>query len=121
MSSNGARKMTGRVRAAASQVGEVVADTGHSLVRFWCGAHQLNLVVAAIVGFFYDHNWYSTLRALIGYLRFQQNLVNEMRSKCSKVGTTRWILLRNVLPWFAKHRVHIIEYLAEKTLYASLL
>lgn len=113
-SSDGARNMTGRVRGIVSRVGECVADAGHCLTRFWCGAHQLDLVVSATVASFCDQNWYSTLTALIGYLRRQQNLVNEMRSKCPKVATTRWLSLGKVLPWFSKHRVRITSYLEEK-------
>ena len=113
-STDGARNMTGRVRGIVSRVGNCVDDAGHHLTRFWCGVHLLDLVVCSTVSSFCDETWYSTLTALIGYLRRQQNLVNEMRSKCPKVTTTRWLSLGNVLPWLAKHRTRIIAYLDDK-------
>jgi hypothetical protein len=61
-----------------------------------------------------DDNWYSTLTALIGYLRRQINLVKEMGSKCPKAAMTRWLALGKVLLWFAKHCARVMFYLEEK-------
>lgn len=76
-SSDGVRNLPGRVSGIFSRVSDVVSDSGHSLIYLWCGPDQLGLFVAAAVGSFYDHNWYSSLTALIGYVRHQQNLVNK--------------------------------------------
>ena len=112
--SDGARNMLGRVRGIVSRVSQCSTVAVHKLIRFWCDAHQLDLVIARRVSAYCDETWYGTLTALIGYLRRQQNLVNEMRTKCPKVATTRWLSLGKVLPWFARHRARIIEYLQEK-------
>jgi hypothetical protein len=106
--------MLGRVRGIVSRIAERSKAAGHTLIRFCCGAHQFDLVVSEVVQAFCDENWYSTLAALIGYLRRQINLVNEMESKCPKVAMTLWLSLGKVLPWFAKHRARVILYLDEK-------
>jgi hypothetical protein len=54
------------------------------LIRFWCGAHQFDLVVAEVVQVFCGENWYSTLTAMIGYLQRQKNLVNEIWKQLSE-------------------------------------
>lgn len=40
--------------------------------------------------------------------------MNEMRCKCPKIATNRWLSLENVLNWFAMHCVCIIDYLEKK-------
>lgn len=107
--------MPRRVRGIGSRAGECVDNAGHFLTRFWCGAHQLDLVVFATEAFFCGQNWYSRLTALISYLRRQQNLVNEMQGKCPKFATILWLSLGKELPWFAKHRIRINIYLEKKS------
>jgi hypothetical protein len=63
--------MLGRVRGIVSRIAE---RSGRTLIRFWCGAHQFDLVVSEVVQAFCDENWYSTLTALIGYLRRQMGI-----------------------------------------------
>lgn len=109
--SDGARIMTGRVRGIVTRVSNRVEQEGCHLIRFWCGAHQLDLVVQNVVSAYLNEEFYSMLTATIGYLRRQQNLVNEMKSKCPKVAATRWLSLGKVLPWFSTHRCRIIQYL----------
>lgn len=113
--SDGARNMTGRVRGIVSRVATAVeAHEGYRLLRFWCGAHQLDLVVQRTVSKFCGDEFYSSLTAVIGYLRRQQNLMSEMRGKCPKVAATRWLSLGKVLPWFVKHRTRVCAYLDQK-------
>ena len=66
--SDGARNMMGRVRGIVTRIAQRSADAGHKLIRFWCGAHQLDLVIARFVGEYCDASWYGTLTSLIGYL-----------------------------------------------------
>jgi hypothetical protein len=112
--SDGGRNMLGRARGIVTRIAERSNAAGPTLIRFWRGAHQFDLVVSEVVQACCDENWYSTLTALIGYLRRQINLVNEMGSKCPKVAVTRWVSLGKVLPWLAKHRTRVILYLDEK-------
>jgi hypothetical protein len=66
--SDGARSMLGRVRGIVTRIAERSNAFGHTVIQFWCGAHQFDLVVSAVVQAFCDENWYFTLTALIGYL-----------------------------------------------------
>jgi hypothetical protein len=74
--SDGVRNMLGRARGIVARIAQCSNAAGHTFIRFWYGAHHLDLVVARVVQAFRDNNWYSTLTALIGYLRRQINLVN---------------------------------------------
>lgn len=113
--SDGARNITGPVRGIITRAANRVGEEGCNLIRFWCGAHQLHLVVQNAAAAYCDSEFYTTPTGLIGYLRRQQNLVNEMRSKCPTVATTRWLFLVRVLNWIENHRDRITSYLHEKT------
>jgi hypothetical protein len=65
--SDGARNMLGRSRGIVARIAQRSNAAGHTFIRFWCGAHQLDLVVAKVVQAFCGDDWYSTLTALIGY------------------------------------------------------
>ena len=54
------------------------------------------------------------LTALIGYLRRQQNLTNDMGTKCRTLAESRWESILKVSSWFKTHRVAIREYLETK-------
>lgn len=69
---------------------------------------------AAIVYFFRNQNSYSTLTAVIDYLRHQQNLLKKIQSKCFKVFTIQQLSLGSVLPCISNYLFHIIKYLDEK-------
>jgi hypothetical protein len=112
--SDGARNMTGRVRGIVSRIGALSTDTGSTLIRFWCGARQLDIIVKDCIEKYCNEEWFGVLTALIGHLRRQQNLINNMRSKCPKVALRRWLSLGTILKWLAVHRVQIVEYLDEK-------
>ena len=61
-----------------------------------------------------DKQFLSMLTALIGYLRLQQNLINDMGAKCRTLAETRWESMIKVASWFKTHRVAIREYLETK-------
>ena len=71
--------MTGCVRGIVSKIASRVSGTNElGLIRFWCGAYLLDLVVQQVVSAYTDENFYSSLTALIGYVCHQQNLINGM-------------------------------------------
>jgi hypothetical protein len=47
--SDGARKMLGRARGIVARIAQRSNAAGHTFIRFWCGTHQLDLVVAKVV------------------------------------------------------------------------
>lgn len=108
--SDGARNITRRVRGIATFVASLVDEEGCNLIRFWFGSHQLDLAAQAVVCEYCSDEFYSTLTGVMGYLRRQRNLVNEVRIKFLKVATTRWLSLGKVFPWFSKNQIRVIEY-----------
>ena len=111
ISTDGERKMTGRVQGVATRF-EQVAKPG--FFRLWCGLHQLDIVLQAFFKAIMNEEFYTLLTGLISYLRRQQNLINDMKTKAKKVADTRWESMSNVASWFRKHRQSVQAYLNEK-------
>ena len=107
VTSDGAANMTGNQRGLATRLEQVALPGFH---RVWCALHQLDLVVQKAVLNFFNDDFYSTLTGIIGYLRRQQNLIEEMGAKCPKVGGTRWLSLGKVSKWILHNRVRIMQY-----------
>ncbi|PTQ41741.1 hypothetical protein MARPO_0033s0135, partial [Marchantia polymorpha] len=79
-----------------------------------CGLHQLDLKLRSFYEELMDEQFVSMLTALIGYLHRQQNLINDMATKCCTLAETRWESMSKVASWFKTHRVAIREYLEAK-------
>ena len=73
--------MTGRFSGVVSKIQQRV---GPHFVRVWCGAHQLDLVMAHTYDKVLHEEVFSTLMELVGYFRRQLNLVEEMNSRCPR-------------------------------------
>lgn len=63
--------MTGQVRELVTCVSTRVKQKGCYLIRFWCGALQLDRVVQTIILFYPNKELYSPLTIIIRYLRRQ--------------------------------------------------
>ena len=100
--------MTGHIGGVATLF-EQAALPG--FYRIWCGLHQLDLKLRSFYEKLMDKKFVSILTALIGYLRRQQNLINDMGTKCRTLAETRWESMSKVASWFKTHRVVIREYL----------
>ena len=111
VATDGARNMTGRFSGVVSKIQQCV---GPHFVRVWCGAHQLDLVMARTYDKVLHEEFFSTLIALVGYFRRQLNLVEEMNSTCHRVALTRWLSTSKVMRWFKKHRLRLERYLELK-------
>ena len=103
--------MTGRSSGVATRFQRVAKP---NFIRIWCGAHQLDICLQNSYTHFGDDKFYQTLTGVIGYLRRQQNLIGDMRSKCPKVSDTRWESMSNVSGWFKLHKVVVNEYFESK-------
>ncbi|KAH6583989.1 hypothetical protein BASA61_007792 [Batrachochytrium salamandrivorans] len=101
----------GRIHGFVTQVGEV---TSTKLIRVWCGLHQLDLVMQQVFKSALDDDFYSTLTAVIGHLRRQQNLVATMRSMCPKVADTRWVSMDSVSTWLTTNIIALLEHFDTK-------
>ena len=60
-----------------------------------------------------DGEFNDILHGLTNHLRYQQNLITDMRSKCPKAARTRWTALGYTCKWLLEHRVTILQYIAE--------
>lgn len=108
---DGERTMTGRISGVQTRFEEAAT---FSVVRIWCGLHQLDLAAQKEYMLLGDDAFVTTLTALISYLRRQQNLQAEMKTTCPKFVSTRWLSMKRVTAWLAQHRVRVTSYLEEK-------
>ncbi|KAH9574029.1 hypothetical protein CY35_01G033500 [Sphagnum magellanicum] len=76
LTSDGARNMTGRVAGVVTRL-DVVMHNDCSLIRIWCGAHQLDLVMEDIMNNVIKEQFFS-------------NLIMEMQTTCPRV-VNRWL------------------------------
>ena len=70
VSTDGEKKMTGRVSGVATRFQEVAKP---GFIRIWCETHQLDIVLQESYVHFGDDTFYYNLTTAIGYLRRQQN------------------------------------------------
>lgn len=112
ITTDGEKKMTGRVSGVSTRF-QSIANPG--FIRVWCAAHQLDLVLQDVYSNLAKESFYSELTNLISYLRRQQNLISDMRSKAPKIADTRWESMSSVSEWFRLHRIAVLEYLNAKT------
>jgi hypothetical protein len=102
LTTDGERKMTtGHVNGVATHFSN---DAKPSFFRIWCGS------------IFFCKHFSSILlmRNSISFLRRQQSLIKEMKTRAKKVANTCWESMSKVTAWFREYRVPIQEYLAEK-------
>lgn len=108
---DGAANMTGNQRGVVTRLEN---DAFPGFYKVWCALHQLDLRVQSCVTKYYNDEYYSSLTGVIGYLRRQYNLIEEMNSKCPKVADTRWLSLGKVCKWLLENRVRVLEYFDSK-------
>ena len=97
--------MIGRHRGSATKIQNSALSGG--FYRVWCVLHQLDIVVQKCANTYFNDDFYSGLTRFIVYLRRQQNLIQNMASKCPKVADTRWLSLRKVCQWFCRNKTKI--------------
>lgn len=51
---------------------------------------------------------------ITGYLRRQQNLVQDMRTKCPRFVDTRWLSVGTFIHWILSNRSKVMQYFNEK-------
>ena len=108
ISTDGERKMTGRIQGAATCF-EQAALPG--FFRIWCGLHQLDLKLQSFFVSLMGEHFYSSLMSLIAYLRRQKNLIKDMNTKTPTVSDTRWESMSTVSGCFKSNRVGVLAYL----------
>ena len=111
VANDGAGIMTSGIRGLANRIERNVAPR---VVRIWCGAHQLDLVMQQLFKALFEGEFLTSMSALIGYLRRQQTLIQRMKTKCQNLSATRWFSMGRTAKWFCKHKQPIISYLTTK-------
>jgi len=110
VATDGAATMVGSINGIATLMEK---EAVFPVTRVWCGLHQLDLKMQLVFQQALNDTYLSTLTALIGYLRRQQNLITEMRSTCPKVANTRWLSMFQVADWLCRNgfavRAHLVE------------
>jgi len=110
ISSDGENTMTGRIGGVVTLLEK---ECSNPVLRIWCVAHQLDIVVKEATRGLLHEAFYKVAHALSVYLRAQQNLINDMGSKCPK-DTTRWIAFGGILSWLLEHRRRLVAHFEEK-------
>lgn len=111
VATDGAATMVGNVGGLVTLM---EAQVQYPIVRVWCGLHQLDLKMQIIFQSALNDSYLGTLTALIGYLRRQQNLISDMKSKCPKVASTRWLSMFKVADWLCRHGFEVRTYVEDR-------
>ncbi|BBN17466.1 hypothetical protein MPTK1_7g14750 [Marchantia polymorpha subsp. ruderalis] len=111
ISTDGERKMTVRVQGVATRFEQSVLP---GFYRICCGLHQLDIKLQCFFASLMDEQFYSSLTSLILYLRRQQNLINDLKTKAPTVSDTRWESKGKVATKFKTNRVGVLAYLGLK-------
>lgn len=111
LTSDGDRSMTGKVKGVITRLQQIL---GPGTIRVWCGLHQLDLVMRAVFETSLNEKFLDKLTTLIGYLRRQYNLIQEMNATCPKYSNVRWLSMGTVLNWLQKNQEPVENYLVLK-------
>ena len=109
--SDGENTMTGHIGGLVILLEKVVA---YDILRVWCPAHQIDLVVKDVTKTANCGLFYKVAHAFSVHLRSQLNLIWDMGgSKCPK-DTTRWVAFGKIIAWFLQHHCRLLKYVEEK-------
>jgi hypothetical protein len=81
LTSDGACNMTGWVAGVVTHL-DAAMHSDCSLIRIWCGVHQLDLVMEDIMNNVIKERFFSVMTGFITHLTRQQNLIAEMQTTC---------------------------------------
>jgi hypothetical protein len=97
-----AYNMTGWVAGVVIRL-DVAMHSDCSLIRIWCGVHQLDLVMEDIMNNVIKERFFSVMIGFITHLTRRQNLIAKMQTTCPRV-VNRWLSMEKVIRWFKIHR-----------------
>jgi hypothetical protein len=112
LASDEARNMIGRVAGVVTRF-DAAMHSDYSLIRIWCGAHQLNLVMEDIMNNVIKERFFLVMTGFITHLTRQQNLIAEMQTTCPRV-VNRWLSTEKVINWFKIHRPQLLAHIESK-------
>lgn len=112
VSTDGARNMTGRNAGLVTRMAASLSPP-NELIRVWCGAHQLDLVMEHILNTVIAERFFVATTTFISYLSRQQNLIADMNTTCPRI-VNRWLSTDKVFGWFKRHRPQLLQHINEK-------
>lgn len=89
------------------------SDATNKVLRFWCGSHQMDLVVNKARNKANDEEFDSTTNEFSLHLQKQHNLITAMRNTCAK-DTTRWLARENMLKWMLDNCRRLLEHILKR-------
>ena len=93
---------------------QVDEETIHRLIRIWCGCHQLDINMQKFYKTLLEETWETDLTTLIGHLRRQQILCDEIGSQCPLFADTRWLSMDRTTNYIMSNRDRLREHLDGK-------
>jgi hypothetical protein len=94
--------MIGRVSGVLTRLSNAMHNEC-PLIRVWCGAHQLDLVMEHIMDTIMKECFFTVMTGFITHLTRQLNLIADMKTMCPRV-VNRWLSTGKVIKWFKIHR-----------------
>ena len=101
---DGARDMTGRHSGLVTRLMNVVSP---GFLRVWCLLHQLDILMQRLYHTLDGGRYWSTMTAIVGHLRRQRTLIDEMGAMCPLLRDTRWESMHHVSSFMddRQHRI----------------
>lgn len=88
-------------------------ECSNPVLRIWCVAHQLGIVVKNATHDVLNEIFYKAAHAFSVHFESQQNLINKMGSKCPKY-TTRSVAFGSILCWLLEHRRRLMIHMEKR-------
>jgi hypothetical protein len=85
------------------------------LIRIWCGAHQLNLVMEHIMNDVVKECFFTIVTSFITHIICQQKLIADMNTTCPRI-INRWLSTGNITKWFNIHCPELFVHVESKQL-----
>lgn len=98
VASDGARNMTGRAAGVVTRLQRSMHEKC-PMIRIWCGAHQLDLVMEHIMTTVVNDSFFSVMLKFITHLSRQNKLIADMGTACPRI-VNRWLSSYKVTSWF---------------------
>ena len=110
VASDGARNMTGRAVGIVTRLQNYMHD-GCRLLRVWCAAHQLVLVMEHIMANVVGDSFFNVMLKFITHLSHHQKPIADMGTTCPRI-VIRWLSTYKVTSnWFKLYRLELLRHI----------
>lgn len=96
ITSDGARSNLGKFNGAVTHISNSIEKDYPKPIIIWCILHQLDIVMKDVQNEVRNGEWIEKLTDMVGHLRKQYSLINEMKSTCPYL-SIRWNAAENIL------------------------